>query len=40
MFLLKDYNTVNLFVLGFYGLVNNEFMSSRSVNGGTVPGQA
>ena len=24
----------------FYGLVNNEVMSSRSVNSGTVPGQA
>ena len=29
-----------LFVLGFYGPVNNEVMSSRSVNSGTVPGQA
>ena len=29
-----------LFVLGFYGPVNNKVMSSRSVNGGTVPGQA
>ena len=29
-----------LFVLGFYGPVNNEVMSSWSVNSGTVPGQA
>ena len=29
----------NLFVLGFYGPVNNEVMSSRSVHSGTVPGQ-
>ena len=29
-----------LFVLGFYGPVNNEIMSNRSVNSGTVPGQA
>ena len=29
-----------LFVLEFYGPVNNEVMSSQSVNGGTVPGQA
>ena len=29
-----------LFVLEFYGPVNNEVMSSRSVNSGTVPGQA
>ena len=29
-----------LFVLEFYGSVNNEVMSSRSVNCGTVPGQA
>ena len=29
-----------LFLLGFYGPVNNEVMSSRSVNSGTVPGQA
>ena len=28
-----------LFVLGFYGPVNNEVMSSRSVNNSTVPGQ-
>ena len=28
------------FVLGFYGPVNNEVMSSQSVNSGTVPGQA
>ena len=28
------------FVLGFYCPVNNEVMSSRSVNSGTVPGQA
>ena len=31
---------VCLFVLDFYGPVNNEAMSSRSVNSGTVPGQA
>ena len=31
---------MGLFVLGFYGPVNNEVMSSRSVNSGTVPGQA
>ena len=29
-----------LFVLEFYGPVNNEVMSSRSVNSGTFPGQA
>ena len=29
-----------LFVLEFYGPDNNEDMSSRSVNSGTVPGQA
>ena len=29
-----------LIVLEFYGPVNNEVMSSRSVNSGTVPGQA
>ena len=29
-----------LFVLEFYGPVNNEVMSSRSVKSGTVPGQA
>ena len=28
------------FVLEFYGPVNNEVMSSRSVNSGTAPGQA
>ena len=28
------------FVLEFYGPVNNEVMSSRSVNNGIVPGQA
>ena len=28
-----------LFVLEFYGAVNNEVMLSRSVNSGTVPGQ-
>ena len=28
-----------LFVLEFHGPVNNEVMSSRSVNSGTVPGQ-
>ena len=31
---------LNLFVLGFYGPVNNEVMSSLSVSSGTVPGQA
>ena len=32
---------VSCFVcVGFYGPVNNEVMSSRSVNSGTVPGQA
>ena len=31
---------VCLFVLEFYGPVNNEVMTSRSVNSGTVPGQA
>ena len=29
----------NLFVLKLYGPVNNEVMSSRSFNSGTVPGQ-
>ena len=29
-----------LFVLGFYGPVNNEVMLNRSVNSGTIPGQA
>ena len=29
-----------LFVLEFYGPVNNEVMLSQSVNSGTVPGQA
>ena len=29
-----------VFVLKFYGPVNNEVMSSWSVNSGTVPGQA
>ena len=29
-----------VFVLGFYGPVNNEVEASRSINGGTVPGQA
>ena len=29
-----------LFVLEFYGPVNNEVISSRSFNSGTVPGQA
>ena len=31
---------VCLFVFGFYGPVNSEVMSSRSVNSGTVPGQS
>ena len=30
----------DLFVLGFYGPVNNMVMSSQSFNSGTVPGQA
>ena len=30
----------SLFVLGLYGPVNNEVMSSWSVNSGPVPGQA
>ena len=38
--LLIFYGKIVLFVLGFNGLVNNEVMSSRSVNSGTVPGQA
>ena len=29
-----------VFVLEFYGPVNNEVMLSQSVNSGTVPGQA
>ena len=29
-----------MFVLAFYGPVNNEVMSSQSVNSDTVPGQA
>ena len=33
-------NFVCLFVLGFYGPVNNEVMLSWSANGGAVPGQA
>ena len=32
--------SVVLFVLVFYGPINNEVMSSRSVNSDTVPGQA
>ena len=36
----KQYVCFCLFVLGFYGPVNNEVMSSRSVNSGTVPGEA
>ena len=32
--------SVCLFVLEFYGPVNNEVMSSRSVSSSTVPGQA
>ena len=34
------YTLTCLFVLEFYGPVNKEVMSSRSVNSGTVPGQA
>ena len=40
--ILGTYNEIVkfcLFVLEFYGPVNNEAMSSRSVNSGTVPGQ-
>ena len=47
LFLLQDKSANKLtlqhdilFVLGFYGPVNNEVMSSRSVKSGTVPGQA
>ena len=36
----KNLSNESLFVLGFYGPVNSEVMSSRSVNSGTVPGQA
>ena len=32
--------TEKLFVLAVYGPVNNEVMSSRSINSGTIPGQA
>ena len=31
---------IKMFVLEFYGPVNNEVMSRWSVNSGTVPGQA
>ena len=31
---------VCMYVLGFYGPVNNEIISSRSVNSRTVPGHA
>ena len=34
------YCTLECFVLELYGPVNYEVMSSRSVNSGTVPGQA
>ena len=37
---LTDVFRICLFVFEFYGPVNNEVMSSRSVNNGTVPGQA
>ena len=43
IFQFLELNLVNInviFVLEFYGLVNNEAMSRRSVNSGTVPGQA
>ena len=36
----QNFKIFVLFVLGFYSPVNNEVMSSRSVNSGTVPGQA
>ena len=41
-FFAQTYNAkvICLFVLGFYGPVNNEVMSSQSVNSGTAPGQA
>ena len=38
--MLKICLLVCLFVLEFYGPVNNEVMPSRSFNSGTVPGQA
>ena len=38
--ILNKLFSVCVCVLEFYGLVNNEVMSSRSVNSGTVPGQA
>ena len=38
---MRYLGTLNiLFVLALYGPVNNEVMSSRSVNSGAVPGQA
>ena len=36
----EEKRQVFVFVLEFYDPVNNEVMSSRSVNSGTVPGQA
>ena len=38
--LLSSEKCLFCFVLEFYGPVNNDFMSSQSVNSGTVPGQA
>ena len=37
---MKTMQMFCLFVLGFYGPVNNKIMLSRSVNSGTVLGQA
>ena len=37
---IYSYGKICLSVLEFYGPVKNEIMSSRSVNSGTVPGQA
>ena len=36
----NSYSSECLFVFGFHGSVNNEVMSSPSVNKGIVPGQA
>ena len=36
----RTFWNVCLLVMVFYDPVNNEVMSSRSVNSGTVPGQA
>ena len=40
MIIVAQKEDLIFFVLEFYGPVNNEVMSSRSVNSGTVPGQA